>query len=153
MSTRLAVKSALKTLGRATFDPAVVNVEFGPRAQLSIPGGRLRIGNVTGDSQPEALGPSRPMLEVYDVECVLSYTVNADADQQETVTAQVEAWFTTFEFAVRASPDQALGVPGVRWAVVMGRFDQTDHPASETSGPISASLLFNVHVEAMYRLT
>jgi hypothetical protein len=153
MSTVPLVRAALKELRQATFDPADVVVEFGPRERGYTAGARLRIGRVTGRSDPEALGPRRSMAEEYDVECVLSYTRNTTVDQQEAVATQVMDWFNVAEYAIRASPSQTLDVPGVLWVVVMGDFELTDTPASETGGPINASYLFNVHVRAMYALT
>jgi hypothetical protein len=147
-----AMKTNLKALWVATFAPSDVTVEFGPRAQLTLTGGRLRIGRVIGESEPEAMGTTRPMSEAYDVECVLSLTRNSDVSDQEAVTLQVLDWFAVAELAVRSSPAQTVGVTGVRWAVVMGRWELTEHPASDTGGPISSSYLFNVHVEANYRL-
>jgi len=153
MSTVPLMLTALKELWSATFDPDDVWVELGPRQHGYGAGGRLRIGKVRGTSNPEALGPTRPMLEVYDVECILSYTVQGTIDDQSAVTTQVMDWYAVAEYAVRASPSQTVGVPGVRWAVVMGDFELTEAEASETGGPINASFTFNVHVEAMYRLT
>jgi hypothetical protein len=143
----------LKALFAGVFDPADLTVEFGPRAQFTITGGRLRIGDVEGESEPEAMGPSRPMFEKYDVECIISLTRNTDVGDQEAITRQVLDWADVAELAVRASPSQTIGVPGVRWAVVAGRWDLKQHPASETGGPISSSFTFRVHVEANYRLT
>lgn len=153
MSTVGQSMTNLKALFAGAFDPADVTVEFGPRAQLTTTGGRLRIGDVEGESQPEAMGPTRPMSEAYDIECHISFTVNTDVGDQESATRQVLAWFDVAEVAIRASPDQAIGVAGVRWAVVMGRWALTQHPASDTGGPISTSFMFKVHVEANYRLT
>lgn len=153
MSTLGPVKAALLTLWQATFNPDQVVVQYGPRVGLATAGGRLRIGNARGTSVPEAAGPKRPMQEEYDVECVLSYTVNGGSDGQQLVTEQVLAWFDVAEYAVRASPSQSLGVAGVNWAVVSGDWALVEAPAEETTGPINSALTFNVHVRALYRLT
>lgn len=153
MSTAGPVKTALRELWQATFDPGVVRVTFGKRVTVKTGAAWLAIGDITGDSAPETLGPQRTMKEEYDVECVLSWGVNGSVDDQELVTLQLLEWFTGAEEAVRASPGQNLGVPGVEWAVVSGGFGLKEAAASETQGPISASFSFNVHVRAIYRLS
>lgn len=148
------VKTALKVLWRATFDhPQTVYVTFGSRVVTPPPGAsRLVIGNVTGEQQPEALGPSRTVQEDYDVECILSHTLNGTSDDQEDVTLALLDLYAGAEYAVRSHPGQDLGVPGVLWTSVEGRFELKEAPASETEGAINAAFTFNVHVRAMYRL-
>jgi hypothetical protein len=145
--------TALRTLWQATFDPGVVRVTFGKRVTIKTSAAWLAIGDVTGDSAPETLGPQRTMKEEYDVECLLSYSTQGTVDDQEAVALQVLEWFTGAEEAVRAFPGQNLGVPGVEWAVVTGGFGLKQADASETRGPINASFSFNVHVRAIYRLS
>jgi hypothetical protein len=153
MTTAGLVKTALRELWQDTFDQSVVRVTFGKRVTIKTGAAWLAIGNVAGDSQPEALGPQRTMKEEYDVECVLSWGVNGSVDDQERVTLQVLEWAEGAEHAVRAFAGQNLGVPGVEWAAVIGGFSLREAEASETQGPIGASFSFNVHVRAIYRLS
>jgi hypothetical protein len=144
---------ALKVLWIAEFaaTPGFL-VTYGLRAGVT-PNGRLTIGNVTGKNEAEAFGPIRPMAEEYDVACLLSFTVNGEISDQEMVSDTVMGFYERAERAVRASPSQTLGVPGVMLANVEGDFGLKHAEASETGGPINSTYEFNVHVQARYQLT
>lgn len=153
MTTVGDVKTALRVLGESVFDPAEVLVKFGSRVTITVAPGILSIGNATGTTEPEALGPQRSVEEVYDLECVISYTVDGTVDDQEGVTLATIAIFEGFEHAVRSVPGQNLGVAGVLWAGCTGNWSMRESPASETKGRINTSMTFNVRVRAMYRLS
>lgn len=152
MTTLLPVKQALFDLAGSTFDDTVRPMFSGRIVVESSDQDRLMIGDASGTTEPESLGPTRTMVEEYDVACIVSVTRNGDVDLQPTVTARAIELFEGFEYAIRSSPGQNLGVSGVRWAVVRGNWSLTEHPASDTKGKISTSVAFNVHVSAMYRL-
>lgn len=152
MSTVGPVKAALFELWRAVFNPAEVQVTYGARVTTSGPV-RLAVGDVEGDSAPEALGPQRQMQEVYDIRCVLSATSNGSVEDQQRVTELVLELFDAAELAVRGSESQTLGVPGVILATVEGSWSLKEAEASETGGPINTSYEFRVHVTARYRLS
>jgi hypothetical protein len=136
-------------LGTATLG---LTAGYGDRVTIS-PGERLVIGDAQGTSEPTALGPDRPMDEDYEVTCKLSVTQNGPIDIQQQVTERVYALHALFEVAIRTVPGMNLGVTGVTWAYVAGSWDLTEAPASNTGGPINASLEFHVRVRARYRLT
>lgn len=152
MTTVLDVKQALFDLGGATFDDTVRTMYSG-RVVVDAALDRFMIGDVSGTTEPESLGPQRTVQEDYDVECIISVTQNGDADQQPIVTARAVSLFEGIENAIRAYPGQNLGVADVMWAAVLGNWSLTEHPASDTKGKISTSFKFLVHVRAIYRLT
>lgn len=151
MTTVGLVRKALLDLWSATFAPETLQVTYGSRATIST-ACRLAIGDVEGDSAPEALGPQRVMQEVYDIRCVVSATSKGSIDDQQRVTELVLSLFDTAEYAVRASPSQTLGVPGVQLVTVEGSWSLAEAPASDTAGAVNASFEFRVHVRARYRL-
>lgn len=151
MTTVLPVKQALVTLGGDTFDDTVRTM-FSARIVVDADADRLLIGDASGTFEPESLGPTRTVEELYDVACIVSVTKNGDADYQPIVTARAIELFEGFENAVRSYPGQNLGVTGVLWAGVLGNWSLTEHPASDTGGKISTSFAFNVRVRAMTRL-
>lgn len=152
MTTVGTVRAALKTLWSATFDPAVLQVTYGNRVTVSSPA-RLSIGDAEGDTTAESLGPQRTVEENYDVRCVLSVSSSGGVDDQQRVTEQLLTLFDAAEYAIRASPSQTLGVPGVLWVMVLGSWGLTEAPASDTKGAINASFEFRVHVRARYQLS
>lgn len=150
-STLRPFRAALRTLWVATFDPAVVQVTYGPRVTASL-GQRIMIGDAEGTCEPEALGPRRNMAEEYDVRCIASVSMPATPEDQQTVTDTCLALFDAAELAVRSAPTMTLAVPGVLRANIEGAWSLVERTASETSGSIGASFEFRVHVEARYSL-
>jgi hypothetical protein len=114
---------------------------------------RLIVGDIEGDTQPEAAGPTRPVIEIYDVRCLISATSNGAVDDQQRITEQVISMYQAYDLAIRGSTQQNLGVAGVRWAGIVGSWSMKEAEASETGGKINTSMEFRVHVEANYRLT
>jgi hypothetical protein len=153
MSTVGDVKTALRVLWQSTFTADELRVTFGNRITVGAGHSRLVIGDVSGTTEPESLGPTRTVDEEYDIQCEISRTVQGSSADQEAVTLAVLQLFETAEHAVRASAGQNLGVTDVIWAGCTGGFDLKEASASETNGPINASFAFAVHVRARYRLT
>lgn len=149
MSSFPAVKAALVALGTSTLG---FTAGYGGRVTVS-PSERLLVGGAKGTSEPTALAPTRPMDEDYEVVCTLSVTQNGTVDIQQQVTERVWALYSLYEVAIRTVPGMNLGVAGVTWAYVAGDWELTEPPASETGGPVNASLEFHVRVRARYRLT
>jgi len=129
----------------------VDGVRLGRRVTLS-PGERLSVGDVKGASEPITLGPTRQMEERYDVTCVLSVTQQGTVDQQGAVEDRLWTLYNAAELAVRSVSGENLGVTGVVIAYVAGNFAFTEAQASDTNGALSASLEFDVRVQARFRL-
>lgn len=149
MSTVPAVKAALIALWATALD---ITPGYGPRVTVST-GERLVVGDARGTSEPVTLGPNRQMEENYEVSCVLSVTRSGTVDIQQQVTERVFALYDLAEVAVRSVTGENLGVTGVLLAYVAGDFELTEAAASDTNGPVNASLEFAVRVQARYRLT
>jgi hypothetical protein len=153
MSTVGPALLALRDLFDATFDDTVW-VKLGKR--ITIDDGirdRLWIGDATGTFTPGGLGPSRPVTEEYDISCDISVTRQGSVEDQEAVTLRAIELWEGAEHALSAVPGQNLGIPAIEWAAVSGGWGFKEATASETKGPISTSLQFNVHVRALFRLT
>ena len=145
---------ALRVLFTSTFiaDDQLL-VRLGNRGQLNAGQNLLMIGDATGTTTPESLGPQRTVEEEYDIACEISVTVQGSVQDQEAVTLRAIDLYQMAEHAVRAVPGQDLGIPEIMWAGVTGGWGFKEAKASETGGPISTAFSFNVHVRAMYRLT
>jgi hypothetical protein len=144
---------ALKALWLDTFDDTVW-VKIGKRVTIdSGDRDRVWITDATGTTQPEALGPQRPVEEEYDIACEISVTRQGSVDDAELVLLRAIELWEGAEHAVRAVPGQNLGIPDIQWSGAVGGWSIKEAPASETKGPISTAISFNVHVRAMFRLT
>ncbi len=151
MSTVPAVRSALVALWSLALGPDVTP-GYGSRVTVS-PGERLVVGDARGSSEPITLGTTRQMEENYEVTCTISVTRNGAVDIQQAVTERAYAIFDLAEVALRSVAGENAGVSAVIWAYVGGDWELTEAPASDTGGPINASIEFRVRVRARYRLT
>jgi hypothetical protein len=151
VSTVQPVRAALVALWTASLPIAAGGVRLGRRVTLS-PGERLSVGNARGASEPITLGPTRQMEERYDVTCTLSVTQQGTVDQQGAVEDRLWTLYNAAELAVRSVSGENLAAAGVLLAYVAGNFEFTEAQASDTNGPLSASIEFNVRVQARFRL-
>jgi hypothetical protein len=149
VSTVPDVKAALVALWTTALAP--VKPRYGSRVTVT-PGERLVIGDVRGTTESTSLGPARQMQERYDVTCTISVTQSGTADTQQQVTERAFALYDLAEVAVRSVAGENLGISAVVLAYVAGDFSLTEAPASDTRGPVNASIEFNVRVQARYRL-
>jgi len=146
MTTIAVAKAALRDLWVPSLAP--VRIIYGPRAAPRAPEW-LRILGVTGTRTPATQGPDRLMEEQYTINCELTVTLVGDGDEdlQQIVTERAVAIYEAAETAVRSTPGERIGVPGVLLAMVAGRFTLTEaQPAAET--PCTTTITFGVDVSA-----
>jgi hypothetical protein len=150
VSTRSAVRQALVDLWTPLFPNA--RVLRGGR-YLTSTSELVVVGEAVGVTEPITLGPTRQLEETYSIQCTISVTWNGSVDQQVAVEDRAEDMFTAAELAVRSSPGQNLGVPGVLWVVITGDWTAKDGDATDTNGQINSQIEFIAAVKARNRLS